>query len=179
MTGRKKCAENFSEDISAYLTEEERKCLLSDLHTAMTWVDVKIPEKIMVDRDVLSKEMKEHALTEKDQPSEVHLKNGTVDLRALIWKLIRKKELPEKESAEIEELIHVLESKEDLDENLLKDTKLTHAEAEQIHDEAAGIIRAILDLKDLLGNKNKSDFQEEMIRKKIEDARKWRSLWSR
>ena len=75
----------------------------------------------MVNRDVLSKEMKEHALTEKDQPSEVHLKNGTVDLRALIWTLIHKKELTEKESAEIEELIHVLESKEDLDENLLKD----------------------------------------------------------
>ncbi|MDD1760085.1 MAG: hypothetical protein LUQ44_05710 [Methanothrix sp.] len=51
----------------------------------------------MVNRDVLSKEMKEHALTEKDQPSEVHLKNGTVDLRALIWTLIHKKELTEKE----------------------------------------------------------------------------------
>lgn len=137
---------------------------------------MKIPENIKMDREVLNKEMEEHDLTENDQPPEMHLKNGTVDLCRLIWTLIHKKELTRKERDEIEELIHVLESKEEFDENLLREMKLTHGEAKQLHDEAIGIIRAILDLKDLLRCRNKSNIQEEMIRKKIEDAKKWRSF---
>jgi hypothetical protein len=176
MTGRRNIVEDISEDIGAYLTEEERKCLLSDLHLACVWLGVKIPENIKVDRDVLNREMEEHGLTEKDQPLEVHIKNGTVDLQALIWTLIHKTELTEKERAEIEELIHVIASKERYDENLLKEMKLTHGEAKKIHEETTGIIRAILDLKDLLKNRNKSEAQEEMIRKKVEDARKWQSF---
>ena len=176
MIGRRNIVEDISEDISAYLTEEERKCLLSDLHMACVWVGVKIPENITVDRDVINSEMEEHGLTEKDQPPEVHVKNGTVDLHELIWTLIHKKELTEKERAEIEELNHIIGSKERYDENLLKEMKLTHGEAKRIHDEIAGIIRAILDLKDLLKNRNRSKAQEEMIRKKVEDARKWQSF---
>lgn len=176
MTGRRNVVEDISEDISADLTDEERKHLLSDMHMALTWLGVKIPEIIKVDREVLNKEMEEHGLTEKDQPPEVHLKNGTVDLHALIWSLIHKKELTEKERSEIEELIHVLEVKEGYDENLLKERDLTHGEAKQIYDEATGVIRAILDLKDLLKNRNRSEVKEEMIRKKVEDARKWRSF---
>jgi len=176
MTGRRNIVEDISEDIGAYLTDEERKCLLSDLHLACAWVGVKIPDNIKVDRDVFSREMEEHGLTEKDQPPEVHIKNGTVDLHALIWTLIHKTELTEKERSEIEELIHVIGSKERYDENLLKEMKLTHGEAKRIHEETTGIIRAILDLKDLLKNRNKSEAQEEMIRKKVEDARKWQSF---
>ena len=176
MIGRRNIVEDISEDISAYLTEEERKCLLSDLHMACVWVGVKIPENITVDRDVINSEMEEHGLTEKDQPPEVHVKNGTVDLHELIWTLIHKKELTEKERAEIEELNHIIGSKERYDENLLKEMKLTHGEAKQIHEETTGIIRAILDLKYLLKNRNKSEAQEEMIRKKVEDARKWQSF---
>ena len=176
MIGRRNIVEDISEDISAYLTEEERKCLLSDLHMACVWVGVKIPENITVDRDVINSEMEEHGLTEKDQPPEVHVKNGTVDLHELIWTLIRKKELTEKERAEIEELNHIIGSKERYDENLLKEMKLTHGEAKQIHEETTGIIRAILDLKDLLKNRNRSKALEEMIRIKVEDARKWQSF---
>jgi len=176
MTGRRNIEEEISKDISAYLTEDERKCLLADLHMACVWVGVKIPENIKVDRDVISREMKEHGLTEKDQPPEVHLKEGTLDLNQLIWTLIHKKELTEKERAEIEELIHIIGSKERYDESQLKEMKLTHGEAKRIHDETTGIIRAILDLKDLLKDGNRSDAQEETIRKKVEDTKKWRSF---
>jgi hypothetical protein len=55
--------------------------------------------------------MDEHGLTEKERPSEVHPKKRTLDLRALIWNLIHKKELTEKEITEIEELIYVLKAK--------------------------------------------------------------------
>ena len=176
MTGRRNIEEDISKDISAYLTEEERKSLLSDLHMACVWVGVKIPENIKVARDVINREMEEHGLTEKDQPPEVHLKEGTLELNELIWTLIHKKELTEKERAEIEELIHIIGSKERYDENLLKEMKLTHGEAKRIHDETRGIIRAILDLKDLLKEGNKSDAKEETIRKKVEDTKKWQSF---
>ena len=82
MTGRRNILEDISEDIGAYLTEEERKCLLSDLHLAFAWLGVKIPENIKVDRDVFNREMEEHGLTEEDQPPEVHIKNRTVDLQS-------------------------------------------------------------------------------------------------
>jgi hypothetical protein len=176
MTGRRNIVEDISKDIGAYLSEEERKCLLSDLHMAFAWVGVKVPESIKVDRDVLEKEMAEHGLTEKDQPPEVHIEKGTFDLNELIWTLINKKDLTEKDRAEIEELIHVIESKERCDENQLKKMNLTHGEAKQIHEETTGIIRAILDLKDLLKNRDKSEIQEEMIRKKVEDTRKWQAF---
>ena len=48
MTYRRNVVEEISEDISAYLTEEERMRLLSDLHMALTWVGIKIPENIKV-----------------------------------------------------------------------------------------------------------------------------------
>ena len=114
MTGKRNIVEDISKDISAYLTEEERKSLLSDLHMACVWVGVKIPENIKVDRDVINREMEEHGLTEKDQPPEVHVKEGTLDLNELIWTLIHKKELTEKERAEIEELIHIIGSKREI-----------------------------------------------------------------
>ncbi len=176
MIDKKNVVNDISKDIDAYLTDEEREYLISDLQMAITWIGVKIPENIKVDREVLNREMEEHGLTEKDQPPEIHLKEGIVDLNALIWKLINNKEFTDKERAEIEELIHVLKSKEGYEENQLKKMKLTHVDARKIHDEAAGIIRAILDLKSLLKNKTKSDAHEEMIRKKVEDARKWRTF---
>jgi hypothetical protein len=176
MTDRRNVVEDISKDIGAYLNDEERKHLLSDLHMALTWLGVKIPDNIKVDREVLNKEMEEHGLTEEDQPPEVHLKNGTMDLRALIWNLINKLELTEKERTEIEELIHILGAKEGYDETLLRENKLTHGEAKQIYDEASGVIRAILDLKDILKNRSKHDMKEEMIRKKVDETRKWQSF---
>ena len=53
---------------------------------------------------------------------------------------------------------------------------MTHGEAKQIYDEAAGIIRAILYLKELLKNRDKSDVRDEMIRRKVEDVKKWQSF---
>jgi hypothetical protein len=55
MTGRRNVIEDISEDIGAYLTEEERRRLLSDLHMARTWMGVKIPEDVKVDIEILTK----------------------------------------------------------------------------------------------------------------------------
>lgn len=54
---------------------------------------------------------------------------------------------------------------------------LTTKQAIQLHDEAAGIIRAILELKDLLKKKehmsSSDDMTEELIRRKVSEAKRW------
>ena len=52
--------------------------------------------------------------------------------------------------------------------------KLTRDQAEQLYDEAAGLVRAIMDLRDLEEGKIKmADFDEIALRDKLEDARRW------
>ena len=54
------------------------------------------------------------------------------------------------ERTQIEEIIDVLQKKERLEEDALKDEALSIEKAGELRDEAAGVIRSILDLKDLL-----------------------------
>jgi len=51
-----------------------------------------------------------------------------------------------------------------------------HGQAKQLYNEAEGAIRAMLNLKDLLKHKEKSDAEEELIKEKVEDARMWCSF---
>lgn len=138
------------QDISDYLTEDERRRLLSSLHRVLVWVGVKEPEECRIERESLEKEMEKFHQTEKDLPPEVHLNNCKVDLHHLIWRLLNEKEISDKERVQIEEMIDLLEKKEKAEEEVLLHEKLTHAQARQIYNEAAGVLRSILDLKDLL-----------------------------
>lgn len=70
-----------------------------------------------------------------------------------------------------------MEKKEKIDEEDLKAAKLTQKRAIEIHDEAASIIRALLDLKDLLKRREhgieKEDDAEDLIRRKVNEAKRW------
>jgi hypothetical protein len=179
MTINRKLVDEIDDDISTYLTEEERKHLLSDLHRILVWVGVKLPETFHVDRTLLEKEMEEQGLTELDQPPELHMDKGSLDLHKLIWRLLNEEELSEKERSEIHELIPLLESVELKDEVRLKEAKLTHHEAKELYNEAAGVIRALLDLKDLLKKRERSDTTDKAIRKRVDDARRWQNYMKR
>jgi hypothetical protein len=138
------------EDISDYLTEEERRKLLASLHRVLVWVGVKEPEECKIEREALVKEMEKFHMTEKDLPPEVHVDKCTVELHHLIWRLLNEKEITDEERVQIDEMIDLLEKKEKGEEEVLLHEKLTHAEARQIYNEAAGVLRSILDLKDLV-----------------------------
>ena len=170
----------ISRDISDYLTEAERKKLLASLHHALVWVGVKEPEEMQIDRGDLEMEMEKFHQTEKDLPPEIHVEQGRVDLHHLIWRLINEKEITEIERQQITEMIEILEKKEKIDEESLKAKKLTEKQAIELHDEAAKIIRALLDLKDLLKRRKHSietkDAAEDLIRKKVNDAKRWNKL---
>jgi hypothetical protein len=173
-------AEIEKKDINDYLTEAERKRLLASLHHVLVWVGVKEPEELQIDGNDLKSEMDKFHQTEKDLPPEIHAEQGRVDLHSFIWRLINEKEITERERLQIAELIEILEKKEKIDEETLKAAKLTQKQAIELHDEAARIIRALLDLKDLLKTREHGietkDAAEDLIRQKVNEAKRWNTL---
>jgi len=139
-----------------YLTEEERKKLLASLHRVLVWVGEKEPEHLQINTSALASEMDKYHQTARDLPREVHSEKGTVDLHDMIWRLIQEKEISKEETVQIEELIDLLAKKEKADEEILREKRLTKGEARGIYREAAGVMRALLDLRDLKANRERA-----------------------
>jgi hypothetical protein len=170
-------SETKGKDIADYLTEAERSKLLASLHHFLVWVGVAEPEQMQIDGNDLSSEMEKHHQTEKDLPPEVHARQGQIELHRLIWRLINEKEITDEERQQIEELIEILDRKEKKDELDLKTEKLSLKQATALHDEAASITRAILDLKDILKKREHGALAEygadELIKRKVDQVKKW------
>lgn len=136
-------------DMDSLISQDEREHMLFELHRYLVWVGVVLPEEIDIDHQ--------------------HIK-----LHDLIWKLIQKESLTENERKCVKGLIYSLEQKEQLDEERIAKAKLTRAQAEQLHSEAAGLLRAIMDLRDLEeGRIKQADFDEVSTRDRVQDARRW------
>ena len=110
-----------SQEISDYLTHEEREKLLANLHRVLVWVGVKEPEELKIDQTALNEEMEKFHQSREDLPPEIHLDPGTVDLHHIIWRLINEPEITNQERLQIVELIDLLEKKEKQDEDSLKE----------------------------------------------------------
>ncbi len=136
-------------DIEELIPQKERAHMLHGLHRYLTWVGEVVPEKITVD-------------------------GREIKLHNLIWKLTKKRRLTENEKNCVRGLILLLDKKEKFDEERLEKARLTRAQAEQLYEEAGGLVRAIMDLRDLEEGKiKKADFDEIALRDKLEDARRW------
>lgn len=131
-----------------YISEEEREHFLSGLHRYLVWVGEKIPDKIEINGEIIK-------------------------LHELIWRCIHKKHFSEGEKKSILDIVRILEKKERHDEEVLRKTNLTHKEAEALYNESAGLLRAIIDLREIEAGKLKLKEPEDEIRKKVDDARKW------
>ncbi len=129
------------------LSVSEREKLLHGLHGYLTWVGAEIPDVFEID--------------------------GTeIPLHEVVWRLISKKELTEAETAGIESLIRALEAREACDETALAKEAITREEAECLYKEAAGLLRAIMDLKRIEnGAPPDRDVHRKILQKKISDAR--------
>jgi hypothetical protein len=156
-----------------YLTEQERQKLLSSLHHVLVWVGVKEPEGIEIDRSAIRGEMEKFHQTEKDLPPEIHADRGMIDLQHLVWRLINEKEISDQEKLQIEEIIDLLDKKERRDEDSLREMQLSEKQAKVLYNEAAGVIRTLVDLKDLLKKKEHSDETRGLIQRKVEDTKRW------
>jgi hypothetical protein len=134
-----------------YITEGERKQLLSALHCRLFWVGQHIPDY-------------------------VEFEGKTYSLHKYVWELIQKDKLTDTEKSSIDKCIEIISAKEKEDENELEEEALTPEEAKNLYHETAGLLRAITDLKEIENGtlrENTKRFQEIFDNQRVKDAKLW------
>lgn len=134
-----------------YITDEERKQLLSALHSRLFWVGQRIPDYVEVEGE-------------------------TYPLHNYVWELVQKEELSESEKSRIEKCIEILSAKEMKDEKELEEKSLTSEESRNLYHETAGLLRAITNLKEIesgIFKQNTKRFQEQFANQRVRDAKLW------
>ncbi len=129
------------------LSPAERDKLLHRLHGYLVWVGAEIPSVFEID-------------------------DMQIPLHELVWRLINKQELTDDEITGIESLICSLEKRESCDETAIAKANITEEEANNLYKEASGLLRAIMDLKDLEHGAYPDDYdlRRKVARKKVRDA---------
>ncbi|MCC4767958.1 methyl-accepting chemotaxis protein [Methanosarcina sp. DH1] len=138
-------------DSENYITDEERKQLLSALHSRLFWVGQRIPDY-------------------------VELEGETYPLHNYIWELVQKEELSESEKSKIDKCIEILSAKEMEDEKELEENSLTSEESRNLYHETAGLLRAITNLQEIesgIFKQNTKRFQEQFANQRVRDAKLW------
>lgn len=134
-----------------YITDEERRQLLSALHSRLFWVGQHIPDYVEFEGD-------------------------TYPLHNYVWELIQKDKISAAEKSRIDKCIEILSAKEMKDEKELEEKSLTSEEAKKLYHETAGLLRAITDLKEIESGafkENTKRFQEQFANQRVKDARLW------
>jgi hypothetical protein len=134
-----------------YISDEERKQMLSALHSRLFWVGQHIPDY-------------------------VEFEGETYPLHNYVWELIQKEELSAVEKSRIDKCIEIISAKEKKDEKELEEKPLTSEEARKLYHETAGLLRAIIDLKEIESGtfkENTKRFQEQFVNQRIKDAKLW------
>jgi hypothetical protein len=130
------------------ITPEERRKLELRLHRMLVWVGVMTP-------------------------FEYELGGKKVPLHEIVWDLLSKECLTEEEKESIRKLLWKLMAHEKADEEILHKNALTREEARDIFHEAAGLLRAIMSLKSLVGEKEYCNVRSTASRRRVEDAKYW------
>jgi hypothetical protein len=143
---------NEKEDFSQkYITDAERKQLLSALHCRLFWVGQRIPDYI-------------------------EFEGEKYPLHNYVWELIQKDTLTEKDKSQIDKCIDIISEKEKKDEKKLEEKPLTEKEARSLYHETAGLLRAVVDLKQIESGALKESskrFQEQFVNQRVKDAKLW------
>jgi hypothetical protein len=138
-----------------YIGYEERNKLLWSLRSEFAWERKKIPER-------------------------VEIEGQEYKLRDLVRKLAETEVLDPDEAANIRALIPKLKDKAKADEELLETEELTKGEAKMLYEEAAGLMRAAMELKDKLegkdGEKGPDEFKKMLKTQKLIDEKNWQNL---
>lgn len=138
-----------------YLDYEERNKFLWSLRSDFAWVGKKIPESVEID-------------------------GQEYRLRDLVRELKEKESLSSDEAAKIRALIPKLKERAKVDEELLETEELTKAEAETLYEEATGLLRAAMELKNRLegksGEGSADEFKRMLNTQKLVDERRWHEL---
>ncbi|AFC99527.1 hypothetical protein Mtc_0763 [Methanocella conradii HZ254] len=133
------------------ITPEERAKLELKLHRLLVWVGV---------------------IT----PFEFELGGRKVPLHDIVWDLLAKDCLTEEEKEYVNKLIDKLQKHEKVNEEILHSHELTEEEADAIFNETAGLLRAIVSLKSLVGRKDTCPVRERVNKRRLEEAKYWLSF---
>lgn len=133
------------------ITPEARRLLELKLHRVLVWVDVLMP-------------------------SEFELGDTVVPLHDIVWDLLAKECLAEEEKEHVRKLIRKLQKHVKVNEEVLHNNELTVDEAEEIFREAVGLLRAIMNLKSLVGRKDVCPVTTRVNKRRLEDAKYWLSF---
>ena len=136
------------------IAEKEKKQLLAELHTRLFWVGEKIPHVVMI-------KGKEYKLHDR------------------IWSLINREYISDSEKQEIEKYIALLKDEEKIYELDLKTKEMTLEEAKKLSDETAGLLRAIMDLREIkegVSKEKEKNFHELFSAQRTEEIRRWLSF---
>jgi hypothetical protein len=134
-----------------YITHEERKQLLAALHSRLFWVGQQIP-------------------------NHVEIEGNKCPLHKYVWDLIQKETLTDAEKSSIDKCIEMISAKEKEDEKELEEKTLTSEDSQALYHETAGLLRAIMDLKEIEDGtlkENTKRFQEQFSNQRVKDERLW------
>ena len=138
-----------------YINTQERNKLLWSLRSDFAWAGKKIPESVEID-------------------------GKGYRLRDLVRKLGETEIIDSDEAADIRVLIPKLRARAKADEELLETEELTKAEAETLYEEATGLLRAAMELKDRLegkgGEGNADELKRMLNTQKLVDEKRWQEL---
>lgn len=109
-------------------------------------------------------------------PHSVELEGKNCPLHEYVWEMIQKEEITEEEKKQIENCIEILSIKEMEDEKELEEKPLTREEARTLYHETAGLLRTIMDLREIEDGtmkENAKRFQEQFLSQRVKDAKLW------
>ncbi len=130
-----------------FTPEDRRKCLIR-LHRILAWVGAQYPETL-------------------------YLPCGRVHLRDVIFDLLTKKTLSNKDLNDIEALKHSLQEMRLKKEKELETLELTISEGRKLCREVEALIRALISLKDVTKKRRKRVFYQELRENRIMDEKRW------
>lgn len=133
-----------------FITKSEHAKLLNSLHKYLFWVGEQIPEKIEIDGD-------------------------QVYLHKFVWEMVNKPQISDEDKKQINYCIARISEKEAEYESDLGKSNLTPEDAKKLFSETAGLLRALMDLKELEGSPKKKrsrKFHHAAKKRKIDDAKK-------
>jgi len=133
-----------------FISKNERAKLLNSLHRYVFWVGEQIPGEVEIDGEM-------------------------VKLHEYIWKMLNKPELSDKNKECIERYITRLSEIEHEYETSLEKAELTPQDAKELFNRTAGLLRAIMDLKELEKSSKKGEakhFHEHLVKHKVADAKR-------
>ncbi|MGD0816905.1 MAG: DUF5788 family protein [Methanomassiliicoccales archaeon] len=133
-------------DGSEYLSESERRAIISRIHSLLFWVGKFIPQ---------------HEIVEGRQ----------IDLRDVIFQFISKDNPSPEDIQGAKDLADILESKARELEKQIKDHEVTRANAYQMLDEICGLLRAVDELRNSHGNL--AIYKKTALMAKVSDERRW------